>query len=191
MRSDERRATSLRLWPGPQQVCMARIEISIYVDAPPERCLDLARSVELHTRSTGSTQERAVGGRTSGLLIAGDSVTWRARHFGVWQELASRITVFDRPRHFRDTMVRGAFKRFDHDHFFEAEGKGTRMRDVFDYAAPLGPLGWLAEHLFLTRYMRRFLEQRNRELKGVAESAAWAQFVAPEVHVALQRTKRY
>src|SRR5688500_4907941 len=121
---------------------MPRIDISMYVAAPQARCFDLARSVELHTRSTSATQERAVAGRTTGLLHAGDQVTWLARHLGVWQELTSRITVFDRPHYFRDSMVRGAFKRFDHDHFFTAEGGGTRVRDVFDYAAPLGPLGW-------------------------------------------------
>ena len=114
-------------------------------------------------------------------MMPGEEVTWRARHFGVWQELTSRITAFDRPRHFRDSMVRGAFRRFDHDHYFDAEGAGTRMRDVFDYAAPLGPLGRLVERLLLTRYMRRVLEERGRELKTVAESGAWVQFVSPAV----------
>jgi len=113
----------------------------------------------------------------SGLLGFGDQVTWRARHFGVWQRLTSRITAFDRPTHFRDSMVRGAFQRLDHDHFFTADGGGTLMRDVFDYRAPLGPLGWLAERLFLTQYLRHFLETRNDELKAVAESSAWKEFV--------------
>ena len=156
---------------------MARIDISTFIAAPPERCFDLARSVELHTRSTAPSREQAVGGQTTGLLGAGAEVRWRAKHFGVWQQLTSRITAFDRPRHFRDSMVSGAFARFDHDHYFAAEGSGTRMRDVFDYAAPLGPLGWIAERVFLTRYMRRFLEERNRELKVVAESEGWAEFI--------------
>jgi ligand-binding SRPBCC domain-containing protein len=158
---------------------MARIDISMYIAAPPERCFDLARSIELHTRSTAATRERAIGGQTSGLLAQGAEVRWRAKHFGVWQQLTSRITAFDRPRHFRDSMVSGAFARFDHDHYFAPEGSGTRMRDVFDYTAPLGPLGWVAEQLFLTRYMRRFLEERNRELKAVAESDGWAPFIPP------------
>jgi len=85
----------------------------------------------------------------------------------------------DRPRHFRDSMVRGAFARFDHDHYFEESNGGTLMRDVFDYRAPLGPLGWLAERLFLTAYMRRFLLTRLRELKALAESDDWARFVPP------------
>lgn len=156
---------------------MARIELSLLVAAPPSRCFDLARSVDAHVHTTSATGERAIGARTAGLLGLGDEVTWRARHLGVWQELTSRITLFERPRHFRDSMVRGAFARFDHDHYFEAANGGTLLRDVFDYRAPLGPLGWLAERLFLTAYMRRFLVTRMRELKALAESDAWTSFV--------------
>jgi ligand-binding SRPBCC domain-containing protein len=158
---------------------VARIELCTRIAAPPERCFDLARSVDLHVRSTAATGERAVGGKTAGLLELGDEVTWRARHFGVRQSLSGRITAYDRPRHFQDTMLRGAFRRLLHDHFFDPADGGTVMRDVFEYAAPLGPLGRLAERLFLTAYMRRFLEARNRELKAVAESDDWAQFVPP------------
>ena len=57
---------------------MARIEISLFVAAPVDRCFDLARSVEVHVASTHATQERPVGGRTVGLLEAGEEVTWRA-----------------------------------------------------------------------------------------------------------------
>jgi hypothetical protein len=51
------------------------------------------------------------------------------------------------------------------------------MRDHFEFRAPLGPLGHLAEWLFLTRHMRRFLEERARILKRAAESEEWRRFV--------------
>ena len=150
---------------------MPRIELSTTIRAPIERVFDLARSLDLHSDSMSSTGERAVAGKTSGLFAPGDEVTWQARHFGVRQRLTSRMNGYERPRHFRDTMVRGAFRRFDHDHFFTATDAGTTtMRDVFDFDAPLGPLGWLANALFLTRYMRKFLLIRNETLKAVAES---------------------
>jgi hypothetical protein len=47
---------------------------------------------------------------------------------------------------------------------------GTLMRDLFEYAAPLGPLGRLADWLFLERHMRRLLHQNNRYLKWAAEA---------------------
>lgn len=150
---------------------MPRIELTTTIRAPLARVFDLARSLDLHADSVASTDERAVGGKMSGLFGPGDEVTWRARHFGVWQNLTSRMNGYERPRHFRDTMVRGAFRRFDHDHFFApVDEERTVMRDVFDFDAPLGPLGWLANVLFLTRYMRKFLLLRNETLKAVAES---------------------
>jgi ligand-binding SRPBCC domain-containing protein len=150
------------------------LRLTTTIAAPAQRCFDLARSVDLHTRSTAATDEHIVGGVRRGLMGAGDQVTWRARHFGVWQELTSRITIFDPPRRFRDSMVRGAFARFDHDHVFTAIAEDcTEMLDVFDFDSPLGPLGRIADALVLTRYMRRFLARRNEVLRQVAESDEW------------------
>ena len=94
-------------------------------------------------------------------------MTWRARHFGVWQTLTSRITAYERPTYFRDSMVRGAFARLEHEHHFAEDGGETVMRDVFDFAAPLGALGRVAKRTVLTGYLRRLLEARNREIKAV------------------------
>lgn len=149
---------------------MSIIRTEIEIPAGAERCFDLARSVDAHVASAGPTRETAVGGVTSGLLALGDTVTWRATHFGITQELTSKITAFDRPRHFRDEMTRGAFKRLTHDHYFEPLPHGTRMVDVFDFAAPWGILGTAFDRIFLKRYLQAFLEQRARVLKRLAES---------------------
>ena len=152
--------------------------VNTFIDAPPSRCFDLARSVEAHVQSADRTGERAVAGRTSGLLALNDEVTWEGRHFGVRQRLASRITAFDRPRHFRDQMVKGAFRALEHDHYFEptAEG-GTAMTDVLRFAAPFGALGWCVERLILGPYLARFLRRRGDVIRGLAESDQWRQYV--------------
>jgi ligand-binding SRPBCC domain-containing protein len=154
------------------------IEIVVTVRAPVERCFDLARSIDLHQATLAATGERAVAGVTTGLIALGETVTWEARHFGVRQRLTSRITAFDRPHHFRDSMVRGAFAHFDHDHWFEPDGAGrTRMRDRFVCRSPLGALGRLADALFLERYMRDLLLGRNLAVKRVAESDDWQTYL--------------
>ena len=150
---------------------MPVIILRTLVAAPPSRCFDLARDVELHQRSTAASRERAVAGVTSGLLGLGDEVTWEATHFGIRQRLTSRITEFDPPNRFIDEMVRGAFARFRHEHQFLAAEGGTEMVDIFDYTSPLGPLGRLADGLFLRRYMTTLLRERNAYLKRAAESA--------------------
>jgi len=98
---------------------MPTIAVEIFVKAPPERCFDAARDLDLHILSMSRTGERAVAGRTTGLIELGQHVTWEARHFGVRQRFTSQITAFDRPRHFQDSMTNGAFRSFVHDHHFE------------------------------------------------------------------------
>lgn len=159
---------------------MGRIELTVRVEAPRERVFDLARSIDAHVASATGTEERPIprdGGKASGLMVLGDQVTWRARHLGVVQHLTSCITAYDRPRHFRDSMVRGAFARFDHDHFFDEDGSATLVRDVFDFTSPLGPLGRIANALFLDAYMKRFIEERARVLKELAEGDQWGHLV--------------
>ncbi len=157
---------------------MPRIELLTTIHAPIARVFDLARSVDLHSDSMANTGEKTVGGVTSGLIGADETVTWRARHFGVPQRLTSRITHFEPPHRFSDRMVRGAFRRFDHDHYFAFQAENvTLMRDVFDFDAPLGWLGRLANVLLLTRHMRKFLLQRNAALKAVAESDHWHRYL--------------
>src|SRR5947208_3209075 len=132
---------------------METISIETYISAPPQKCFDAARDLDLHVKSMGHTGETAVAGRTSGLIELGEQVTWRARHFGVTQHMTSKITAFDSPRYFQDSMQRGAFKSFVHDHFFTARENGTVMKDHVAFTAPLGPLGRMAEMLFLRRYL--------------------------------------
>jgi hypothetical protein len=43
------------------------------------------------------------------------------------------------------------------------------MEDVFTFSAPLGPLGLLAERIFLEQYMRQLLVKRNAVIKALAE----------------------
>jgi ligand-binding SRPBCC domain-containing protein len=141
----------------------------------------LLRLVAQHrpAREVDREDKRARGrGGHDGLIGAGEEVTWRARHFGVWQRFTSRITEYDRPRHFRDEMQRGAFAHFRHDHdFTERDGK-TLMTDTLDFAAPLGVLGRLAERAVLERYLEGFLVERNALLKRVAESEEWRALLA-------------
>ncbi len=156
---------------------MALIQLRTEIRAPRERVFDLARSIDAHQDSTHGTDERAVAGVTTGLIGLGEEVTWEARHFGVKQRLTSKITAFDRPRHFQDVMLRGAFKSMVHDHVFEESEGVTIMKDRFEFHAPLGPLGLLAEKLFLTRYLHHFIQQRNAILKRAAETDEWKKYL--------------
>ena len=156
---------------------MPVIQLSTVIRAPRDRVFDLARSIDAHQDSAGGTDERAVAGVTKGLIGMDGEVTWEARHFGVRQRLTVRVTAFERPKHFQDVMVSGAFKSMVHDHEFTEHPAGTLMSDRFEFRSPLGILGAIVDRVFLASYMRRFLVRRNEVLKQLAESTEWSRYL--------------
>jgi len=152
---------------------MPKIELKTEIKAEKEIVFDLSRSIDLHKISTEQTKEEAIKGKTSGLIGKGEWVTWRAKHFGFYQSLTSKIVEFERPDYFVDEMVKGAFKSFRHEHYFRKSNCGTLMIDCFEYKSPLGFLGNLADSLFLEKYMKKLLEKRNQTIKEFAESEMW------------------
>lgn len=148
---------------------MPTIKHKQFVKAPVEICFDLARNVDTHLMTTAKTKEKAVGGVTHGLLKEGDSVTWEAAHFAIRQKLTAKVIYMQQPTEFVDIMVEGAFKSFTHTHRFVEVKDGTLMIDIFEYKSPFGPLGIIADKLFLYRYMESFIINRAIELKKLAE----------------------
>lgn len=148
---------------------MASIHLETTIHAPIERVFDLARDIDFHQRSMTMSHERAIGGRTSGLIGLGESVKWRARQLGRTWTLTSKITVFEPPVRFVDEQVSGPFAGFRHEHRFEPVGDGTRMIDDWQHSPPLGPIGQIADALVLRRVLRRLLVARNAALVLEAE----------------------
>lgn len=152
---------------------MPTIAITTDIDTPIESCFDLARDIGFHVRSLAHTNERAIAGRTDGLIELGETVTWQAKHLGMTREMTVKITAMDRPTHFRDEQTDGPFKHFVHDHFFEDLGHGvTRMRDVIGCASPFSVLGRLVDRVYLTGYLEKLITQRGLAIKTFLEDAA-------------------
>ncbi|MEY3443757.1 MAG: hypothetical protein RLZZ519_2038 [Bacteroidota bacterium] len=149
---------------------MPTIHLQTLIHAPVQTVFDLSRSIDLHVDSMAHTRERAIAGRTSGLIALGESVTWEGRYLGVKQRLKVHITAMDPPFSFTDEQQKGAFKSFKHVHTFQTIPEGTLMIDAFSYESPFGIIGRIFNWLVLDRYLRRMLTLRNLHLKAEAES---------------------
>jgi len=147
------------------------IRLETLIAAPIGECFDLSLSVDAHTASMRASGERAVSGVTSGVLRLGDTVTWRARHFGIVFRMTSAITEYDYPSRFVDEQQRGPFRQWRHEHTFTAMPDGkTQMIDVVEFKSPLGSAGSIADGLLLRHYLPRLLRQRNTWLKATLEA---------------------
>lgn len=149
---------------------MPIITLHTKIRADIQICFDLARSIDLHSISLSDTEEKAIAGRTTGLIEFGETVTWQAKHFGVRQQLTSKITAMTAPYYFVDEQIKGAFKMIYHQHIFQYDGTYTHMTDIFEFESPVGIFGKMFNRLILTKYMTRFLLQRNEVIKKYAES---------------------
>lgn len=147
-----------------------RFERTTRIQAPRERVFDLSLRVDLHEGSMRRYRERSVASTAATLLGLGDSVTWRAWHFGLPWTMTSRIAACDRPARFVDEQAHGPFAWFRHEHLFEADGGATVMIDRVEFRAPGGPFGRVAERVLLGRYLTRLIDERNAFLAATAEA---------------------
>lgn len=154
-------------------MAVTKIHITTVIHAPVQICFDLSRSVRLHVASTAHTDETVAAGRQTGLFEEGDIVTWRARHFGVYQKLTMQVYNVYPPHSFEDKMIRGIFKSLHHCHQFSFQNETTFMIDQFEYETPGGIVGVVFDRLVLRAYMTALLKKRNHFIKHIAESGKW------------------
>ena len=148
---------------------MTVIRLTTLIKAPIEKCFDLSRSIDLHIESTKATNEKAIAGRTSGLIEQGEFVTWEATHFFIRQQLTTHIVEMRKPRYFKDVMTKGAFRSMEHEHLFESKENHTLMTDIFCYEVPYGLAGKIFDYFILKRYMMNLLLTRNEVIKKAAK----------------------
>ena len=149
---------------------MSTIYLETLINASVQKVFNLSRDIDLHQRSTAKTNEKAIGGKVSGLIELGETVTWRAKHLGFYQTLTTKIIEMESPKMFTDIMLKGAFKSMKHTHLFIEKNGKTMMIDHFEFESPMGIVGKFFDIIFLKNYLRNFLLDRNRMIRETAES---------------------
>lgn len=142
------------------------------MDAPLERCFLLSTSIELVRQTIKLTPSIK-----DGLIQKGDMLWWRGIKFGLPAAHQTLITEYDRPNFFQDTMGRGMFKTFQHDHFFEYVDGHTLMRDIVRFSLPVGFLGHQVGRKIVVPHVLDLMLKRFYLLKRIAESDDWERYI--------------
>ena len=154
------------------------IRDEVLVHAPLERCFLLSTSVELVRRELHMTPR---AGRTAGLVTGGDNVLWKGWQLGLPQFHHSLIEAYRPCTFFRDRMIAGRFRAFEHDHAFDLQEDGSvRMHDEVRFTMRWGILGDLIGAYVLAPHIRRLLRRRFALLKGIVESEEWRMYLKDE-----------
>lgn len=94
-------------------------------------------------------------------------IDYRLSVFGVPFRWKTRIERHESGRGFVDVQESGPFTTWRHTHEFHAVSGGTRMHDVVEFRAPLGPLGSLAHAAFVDRLVRLIFEHRRARIASL------------------------
>jgi ligand-binding SRPBCC domain-containing protein len=159
-----------------------RLKESVHVNAPIERCFLLSTSIDL-VRQT--LQMRPVSGKTSGLIEPGDELLWRGWKFGIPALHETLITGYTRPTFFQDTMGRGYFRHFQHDHHFHFMDGQTTMWDVVRFSLPFGAAGHVVGKTLVVPHVMRLMESRFALIKRLAEGTEWRDWIPGEADRAI------
>lgn len=153
---------------------MFRLKESMHINAPIDRCFLLSTSIELVQRILNM---RPVSGVTGGLVREGDRVAWRGMQFGLPARHHSLISRYERPHFFQDTMEKGYFAHFQHDHRFEEVAGYTLLVDVVRFSMPMGPVGQFIGKTIVVPHVLALMLKRFELLKRIAEGPDWEQFL--------------
>lgn len=108
----------------------------------------------------------------------GARIEYALSFFGVPLRWRTHITEWEPGVRFVDEQESGPYALWRHTHAFEADGDATIVRDVVEYAVPLGPLGRVARLLFVERALDRIFDHRReairRRFAGAGASEATA-----------------
>lgn len=117
-------------------------------------------------------------------LATGALIDYRLRIHGIPWRWQSRISVWEPPYRFVDEQLHGPYRRWYHEHTFEALGDHTLCRDVVDYAVPGGRL---MHTLLVRRDLETIFSYRMHKLLELFPSpAAAARATNPPLHEARQ-----
>jgi len=82
--------------------------------------------------------------------------------------------AYEQGRSFTDTMLRGPFRSWVHEHLCEPTASGSRLVDTVDYELPFGALGKLIGGAMVRRRLDRLFTYRHeitlRECLAAAEA---------------------
>jgi len=149
---------------------MTQIKITTAIEAQIEIVFNNSRNIDIHQYSASKTNEKAIAGRTSGLIEIGETVTWKGNHFGIYIQHESIISEMEFPTYFVDEQLKGHFKNFKHQHIFRQKENQTIMTDILEYETPFGFIGKLFDKLILENHLTNFILHRNSILKKISEN---------------------
>jgi ligand-binding SRPBCC domain-containing protein len=101
-------------------------------------------------------------------MYPGQIITYIVRPvLGLPLNWVTEITHVKEPHFFVDEQRFGPYTFWHHKHFFEPIESGVRMEDIVHYKVPLGPLGDLANWVYVKSKLDEIFDFRFKKLEEI------------------------
>src|SRR3954471_2523713 len=98
-------------------------------------------------------------------MRSGATIHYQLSLFGLTFGWCTLIESFEPESRFVDVQTKGPYRSWRHTHTFSDVPGGTLVRDRVEYEIPWGPLGELANRLFVARQLRRIFDFRRAAIE--------------------------
>lgn len=149
---------------------LQRRQYQVFIDRSPQEVFDFHARLKNYARIAPAQQQEALIGAddVAAEITGGGRVRWRMRLGGLWQVVETEVCDFNPPSGFAERQVTGPFALFLHRRRFAPFQSGTLMTETVEYA-PVGPLGALADRLWMGKFFDSVFAHRHRETKRLLE----------------------
>lgn len=101
-------------------------------------------------------------------MYAGQLIEYRISPLpGVWLRWLTEIRQVREGVFFVDEQRAGPYRLWYHEHHFEPVPGGVKMTDRVTYEVGWGPVGWLAEKLWVRRQLGRIFAYRRQRVAAL------------------------
>lgn len=98
-------------------------------------------------------------------VYAGQVMTYKVKPLlGIALAWMTEITHVQDKHHFVDEQRKGPYKLWHHQHHFKDIEGGTEMTDLVHYRLPMGPLGNIANSLFVKKELEKIFAYRYQKI---------------------------
>jgi len=94
----------------------------------------------------------------------GARIRYQLRLHGFPLRWESEVTAWEPPYRFVDEQLKGPYRKWVHEHFFQEHAEGTRICDTVRYSALGGPL---VNRLFVAPDLNRIFEFRRQKVSEI------------------------
>jgi len=143
-----------------------------HIKVKPEEAWNFFSSPENLAKITPPKMGFRISSENLEKIYAGQIISYKVGIFPIVKSnWVTEITQVSQNKYFIDEQRIGPYALWHHEHFFEADDKGTLIKDRVSYKTPFGIIGHALHAVFIKKQLLKIFEYRENMLNNFSLSS--------------------